>query len=685
MVPTVVTALTAQGSDNEDQGWESVKKRNKKTQKAQKIQRGTVVHGVYQPSRDAASNRFSPLLQEVQGEVAGAESEMEMEMETGQPSDSQQGTQHHQETLKEKQKEKTKGKKQEGKQDKQDDSQEAPLGKRTKRSSNRLDFQTLADLPVQRLDEIFEETKQTIEVIKLKRTQLGDDPAIYRAAPPADLPASVQAECRGLREKQYFFENKRAIIMWERDMRAEQTSEEALHSSETLETLETPPGAEHKGGQTTVPMAVQEKEQVHEEQEMEVQTEGGLPQPIRAEEVWEVPREEEMPLSDDSVTRESPPNQEEFKLQREQHQYSPPFKLSDDTNQEGSGSSGPNLNLYNARPTAPTPKEMEGYLLKQQTLPISFDAEELHRLVEPFMEKEISDALTILQGLLEELTSCNDSIRNLDLSILTNTDPIEFDHLTGKRMWLLTLVEIKEQEAKQQQQIIDKLTTELINLNVNVESLVSLPEYISGCTLETPAQLSEPSEEHLLEEHPVSIQNLQDFQTSHSTYPADHLMMTPTTPQMYGGLPDTPVELSPELWPAKRPKHHDPKIPPTSNVSTIESARVTKPLQIPAYPECRNPGDQVQGDGSPQMEPDPSHPPRDQRMDGDTKKEEAPETENRGAAARTEIPMMTPEMRRAFSDNQGNPESQGSLQTSEDPGTTTKHIYSSVKRKGEGE
>ncbi|KAL8165918.1 UNVERIFIED_CONTAM: hypothetical protein K2H54_056757 [Gekko kuhli] len=50
-------------------------------------------------------------------------------------------------------------------------------------------------------------------------------------------------------------------------------------------------------------------------------------------------------------------------------------------------------------------------------------------------------------------------------------------------------------------------------------------------------------------------------------------------------------------------------------------------------------------------------------MDGDTEKEEAPETENRGAAARTEIPMMTPEMRRAFSDNQGNPESQGSLQT----------------------
>ncbi|KAL8165919.1 UNVERIFIED_CONTAM: hypothetical protein K2H54_056759 [Gekko kuhli] len=236
--------------------------------------------------------------------------------------------------------------------------------------------------------------------------------------------------------------------------------------------------------------------------------------------------------------------------------------------------------LYNARPTAPTPKEMEGYLMKQQTLPISFDAEELHRLVEPFMEKEISDALTILQGLLEELTSCNDSIRNLDLSILTNTDPIEFDHLTGKRMWLLTLVEIKEQEAKQQQQIIDKLTTELINLNVNVESLVSLPEYISGCTLETPAQLSEPSEEHLLEEHPVSIQNLQDFQTSHSTYPTDHLMITPTTPQMYGGLPDTPVELSPELWPAKRPKHHDPKIPPTSNVSTIESARALKEEEL---------------------------------------------------------------------------------------------------------
>ncbi|KAL8170045.1 UNVERIFIED_CONTAM: hypothetical protein K2H54_062260 [Gekko kuhli] len=436
--------------------------------------------------------------------------------------------------------------------------------------------------------------------------------------------------------------------------------------------------------------------------------------------------------------------------------------------------------LYNARPTAPTPKEMEGYLMKQQTLPISFDAEELRRLVsgifsfndlskggpphlgpkcnppgwgepqndveripiefngeektlrhsllqtnkglqedpvnletlqtqhltlEPLdqetprlqgtprlqtaegaLEQQLESSMEqILQGLLEELTSCNDSIRNLDLSILTNTDPIEFDHLTGKRMWLLTLVEIKEQEAKQQQQIIDKLTTELINLNVNVESLVSLPEYISGCTLETPAQLSEPSEEHLLEEHPVSIQNLQDFQTSHSTYPTGHLMMTPTTPQMYGGLPDTPVELSPELWPAKRPKHHDPKIPPTSNVSTIESARVTKPLQIPAYPECRNPGDQVQGDRSPQMEPDPSHPPRDQWMDGDTEKEEAPETENRGAAARTEIPMMTPEMRRAFSDNQGNPESQGSLQTSEDPGTTTKHIYSSVKRKGEGE
>ncbi|KAL8186605.1 UNVERIFIED_CONTAM: hypothetical protein K2H54_000645 [Gekko kuhli] len=41
--------------------------------------------------------------------------------------------------------------------------------------------------------------------------------------------------------------------------------------------------------------------------------------------------------------------------------------------------------------------------------------------------------------------------------------------------------------------------------------------------------------------------------------------MTPTTPQIYGGLPDTP-----ELWPAKRPKRHDPKIPPTTNVSTIE-------------------------------------------------------------------------------------------------------------------
>ncbi|KAL8172647.1 UNVERIFIED_CONTAM: hypothetical protein K2H54_004766 [Gekko kuhli] len=51
--------------------------------------------------------------------------------------------------------------------------------------------------------------------------------------------------------------------------------------------------------------------------------------------------------------------------------------------------------LYMARSTGPTSAAMEEYILKHQARPANFDPDELQRLLEPFTELEVSEALTV--------------------------------------------------------------------------------------------------------------------------------------------------------------------------------------------------------------------------------------------------------------------------------------------------
>ncbi|KAL8172648.1 UNVERIFIED_CONTAM: hypothetical protein K2H54_004769 [Gekko kuhli] len=195
---------------------------------------------------------------------------------------------------------------------------------------------------------------------KQRDTEPSDRQPPDRSSEDANVPTDVT--------KQYYFENKRALILCERDQQQDRIAAEAVETEETMEHTSQDDQAV-KGNQDAEqviagpkePVAARETGQTSEEQEMEVQTAGETPHPKEVTETEEAPQEEEMPLTGDTATYEIPPNQEEFKLQQGQHQYFPPFQLSDTTDPEGPDPPG----IYPSEATPPTSREGVGKMVEE--------------------------------------------------------------------------------------------------------------------------------------------------------------------------------------------------------------------------------------------------------------------------------------------------------------------------------
>ncbi|KAL8199309.1 UNVERIFIED_CONTAM: hypothetical protein K2H54_040022 [Gekko kuhli] len=232
------------------------------------------------------------------------------------------------------------------------------------------------------------------------------------AAPPSGLSDRVKEKCDSLRQKQYFLENKRALILWDRDTRGEKEAlEERLQDQTTAETgTETGMEAERETGEV---MEFLEQEQEHQKaeqqkagksgaeskesvQDMAQGDNGDISDPVQeAEERDSLTTIQELLISEDAValdgmvdmaiaegsaltgstdgtsslpgteetipledngTGDLPPNQEEFLLKCQYRQYPPPFKLPDG---EDPGESGPSLTTI-GKATPPSLQEGVG-------------------------------------------------------------------------------------------------------------------------------------------------------------------------------------------------------------------------------------------------------------------------------------------------------------------------------------
>ncbi|KAL8184922.1 UNVERIFIED_CONTAM: hypothetical protein K2H54_032457 [Gekko kuhli] len=395
--------------DTETQGWEHAGKKKKK--KAQSDQRGTVVRGIYHrtqgdlPNTSDVSNRFSLLPQERGTDGNEEEEGNEMETERGEETGMEE-TERPSLQQKRNEKRQSQKQKQQGHQDEQ------PRSPRTKSAIKQLNYQTMANLSSAELETLYEQTLRQIEKIKAQRLSLGDDPNLYLAAPPSGLSDRVKEKCDSLRQKQYFLENKRALILWDRDTRGEKEAlEERLQDHTTAETgTGTGMEAERETGEV---MEFLEQEQEHQKAEQQKAGKSGaeskesvqdmaqgdnrdISDPVQgAEERDSLTTIQELLISEDAValdgmvdmaiaegsaltgstdgtsslpgteetipledngTGDLPPNHEEFLLKCQYRQYPPPFKLPDG---EDPGESGPSLTTI-GKATPPSLQEGVG-------------------------------------------------------------------------------------------------------------------------------------------------------------------------------------------------------------------------------------------------------------------------------------------------------------------------------------
>ncbi|KAL8204164.1 UNVERIFIED_CONTAM: hypothetical protein K2H54_068410 [Gekko kuhli] len=395
--------------DTETQGWEHAGKKKKK--KAQSDQRGTVVRGIYHrtqgdlPNTSDVSNRFSLLPQEKGTDGNEEEEGNEMETERGEETGMEE-TERPSLQQKRNEKRQSQKQKQQGHQDEQ------PRLPRTKSAIKQLNYQTMANLSSAELETLYEQTLRQIEKIKAQRLSLGDDPNLYLAAPPSGLSDRVKEKCDSLRQKQYFLENKRALILWDRDTRGEKEAlEERLQDHTTAETgTGTGMEVERETGEV---MEFLEQEQEHQKAEQQKAGKSGaeskesvqdmaqgdnrdISDPVQgAEERDSLTTIQELLISEDAValdgmvdmaiaegsaltgstdgtsslpgteetipledngTGDLPPNQEEFLLKCQYRQYPPPFKLPDG---EDPGESGPSLTTI-GKATPPSLQEGVG-------------------------------------------------------------------------------------------------------------------------------------------------------------------------------------------------------------------------------------------------------------------------------------------------------------------------------------
>ncbi|KAL8206408.1 UNVERIFIED_CONTAM: hypothetical protein K2H54_002389 [Gekko kuhli] len=317
------SAGRSSGVTKEDSSqWQEVVRGKKKTQ------RGKVLQGVYQRSREGVSNRFEVLSRDA--------------VETVEDQSTPESIPEPMEVLQSSEKVVRKTTQQSSSQQTEEIVAPEPRVEVSKPVEViKPVLQTVETMGTEELDNFITRTRHSIEILKQRRLKLGDDPEDYREEPPASLDPALHTECRHLRQKQLHFRTRMTILLCERERRSELQTEQQRGMEEMEAIEEGRDGLQEasitRETDTRERTAVQQVAQVNraEGQVVEGQVVEGQAMDTQSASVLT------SSSSSGSVDQhEIPPNQDVFRQEQDQG-YPPPFKLSLQLTQEDHFPSSP--------------------------------------------------------------------------------------------------------------------------------------------------------------------------------------------------------------------------------------------------------------------------------------------------------------------------------------------------------